>query len=83
MNYTTIKIPAETHRLIKKLAIKTSMAQQDVLAKCLKIFEEQIFWEQCKIAYEDLSNNEIDNLEEINESKLLENTLMDGLDDEY
>ncbi len=82
MNYTTIKIPVETHRLIKSLAAVSNMAQQDLIEKCLRIYEEQIFWEQCRAAYSELSDRKPDQ-NETDDTKLYENTLADGLDEEY
>ena len=75
MNYTTIKIPVETHRKIKSLAKKTNLPQQDLLAATLRDFEEKLFWDKCDEAY---SKNDRDE-----DDQLYENTLMDGIEDEY
>ena len=83
MTYTTIRIPKEAHQLMKELAQKNKIAQQDLIMKALKILEEQYFWDECKKAYQIISENPGDLTNEINETKLFENSLMDGLDDEY
>lgn len=75
MNYTTIKIPVETHRKIKLLAKKANLNQQELLAATLADFEEKIFWDKCDEAFAKNKQSE--------DSKLYENTLMDGIEDEY
>jgi hypothetical protein len=81
MNYTTIKIPAETHKIIKNLAVRANLAQQELLYKCLMDFEKKLFWEQCQRAYSKTALSEDSSISD--DSLLYENTLMDGLDDEY
>lgn len=82
MEYTTIKIPSQTHKLIKALAQKASIAQQELLEISLKEYERKLFWEECQQKYEELALS--DKFEEYNEDlKLYENTLLDGLDNEY
>ncbi len=75
MTYTTIRIPVDAHKLVKELSAKTKLAQQVVLERALKIFEEQQFWEECRIAYENLSNNTTLLAAEKEETELWENTL--------
>ena len=82
MTYTTMRIPTETHQLIKELSKKTQSAQQDVLNRALRIYKEQQFWEECTKAYEDLANDPVAHAEELAEQKLWDCTLMDGLEDE-
>jgi len=82
MTYTTIRIPTETHQLIKELSKKTQEAQQEVVNHALRIYEEQQFWEDVAKFYEDLVNDPVAYAEELEERKLYENTLMDGLEDE-
>ena len=81
MTYTTIRIPTETHQLIKELSKKTQEAQQEVVNHALRIYEEQQFWEDVAKFYEDLVNDPVAYAEELEERKLYENTLMDGLED--
>jgi hypothetical protein len=42
-----------------------------------------LFWNECNIAYQNLNSNKADLDFEKEEYSLFENTLMDGIDDEY
>jgi len=79
MTYTTIKIPVESHRLMAVLAEKSKKTKQDVLFLSLKDFEKKLFWEQCSARYAQLATEE----ERNDNEQLYENTLLDGLEDEY
>jgi hypothetical protein len=83
MDYTTIKIPVEMHRLIKNLAITANIAQQEVLQECLKDYEKKIFWEKFNLKYKEITDEKITHLSDDNDEILYENTLLDGLYDEY
>ena len=78
MNYTTIKIPAETHRLIKSLSAIASLSQQELLQVSLLDYQKKLFWEQCSKAYSQAVEMAVHD-----DTHLYENTLMDGLDEEY
>ncbi len=78
MNYTTIKIPEKTHKLIKDLCELSNLPQQKVILNSLEEYKKKLFWEQCNLAYSKLNlNNDPD------DTKIYENTLMDGIEDEY
>lgn len=79
MTYTTIKIPVDAHKLIASLALKSNQTKQDVLIHSLKEYETKIFWENCRSRYEEVAKDKDQNLD----SNLYENTLSDGLEDEY
>jgi hypothetical protein len=81
MDYTTIKIPVDTHRLIKILAQQSNMQQQELLTKCLKDYETKLFWEQALAKYSEIAATTNNSPGE--DESLYDNTLMDGLDDEY
>jgi len=81
MSYTTIKIPVEIHKKIKFLSSQAKIAQQELLIQCLLDYENKLFWIEFNNAYSVAKTNEETS---INDDELLyENTLMDGLDDEY
>jgi hypothetical protein len=82
MEYTTLKISKSVHKLIKDIALKENIPQNEVLDLSLKEYEKKLFWEKCKNAYEALSVAE-DKIDYQSEQELLDGTLMDGLDDEY
>jgi len=78
MNYTTIKIPEITHNLIKDLCMLSNLSQQKLIYNSLQEYKKKLFWEQSNYAYSKLNNtNENDDL------SLYENTLLDGIEDEY
>ncbi len=79
MTYTTIKIPVDAHKLIASLALQSNQTKQDVLMQSLKEYESKIFWENCRARYEEVSKDKDPN----EDVTLYENTLSDGLDDEY
>ena len=78
MNYTTIKVPATTHKLIKDLCVMAQLPQQELIYNSLQDYRKKLFWEQCNSAYaKSNSSHDTDDL------SLYDNTLLDGLDDEY
>lgn len=78
MDYTTIKIPKSTHQIIKDLSLMTDLPQQQLIYNSLQEYKKKMFWEQCKLAYSNSSGNNNDE-----ENNLFDNTLMDGIEDEY
>ena len=78
MNYTTIKISETTHKLIKDLCVFSNLPQQKLIYNSLLDYQKKLFWEQCNSAYSNINNiNDTDDL------SIYENTLLDGLEDEY
>ncbi len=78
MNYTTIKIPELTHNLIKDLCVLSNLSQQKLIYNSLQEYKKKLFWEQCNAAYSKQKNTN-----EGDDSHLYENTLLDGIEDEY
>ena len=78
MNYTTIKVPVTTHKLIKDLCELAQMPQQELIYNSLLDYKKKLFWEQCNSAYSKVNNTNV-----TDDSSLYDNTLLDGLDDEY
>lgn len=79
MTYTTIKIPKEIHLRLGALAVRTQLSRQDVLLRGIKELEDKLFWEECQKKYKETAASGPDDTEEA----LYENTISDGLDDEY
>lgn len=78
MNYTTIKVPVSTHKLIKDLCVLAKLPQQELIYNSLQDYKKKLFWEQCNSAYSKLINvNDEDDL------SFYDNTLLDGIEDEY
>lgn len=78
MDYTTIKIPVSTHLIIKELCQLSNESQQKIIFKSLQAYKEKLFWENANTSYARLNS-----VQNQNEVKLYENTLMDGIEDEY
>lgn len=78
MDYTTIKIPVSTHLIIKELCHLSNESQQKIIFKSLQAYKEKLFWENANTSYARLNS-----VQNQNEVKLYENTLMDGIEDEY
>lgn len=78
MDYTTIKIPVSTHLIIKELCQLSNESQQKIIFKSLQAYKEKLFWENANTSYARLNS-----VQNQNEDKLYENTLMDGIEDEY
>lgn len=78
MSYTTIKIPKSTHQIIKELTLLSELPQQQLIYNSLQEYKKKLFWEQCNSAYSKLNNGE-----DSDSNSLYDNTLMDGLEDEY
>jgi len=78
MSYTTIKIPETTHKLIKDLCELSNLSQQKLIFNSLQDYKKKLFWEQCNSAY-----SEAKNVDDSDDLSIYENTLLDGIDDEY
>jgi hypothetical protein len=78
MNYTTIKLPVTTHKLIKDLCILAKLPQQEIIFNSLQDYKKKLFWEQCNSAY-----SKLDNINDKDDWRIYENTLIDGIEDEY
>ena len=78
MGFTTIKIPDSTHKLIKDLCLLSNLPQQKLIHDSLIDYQKRLFWEKCNSAYS--KNNQINDKDELS---LYENTLLDGIEDEY
>lgn len=81
---TMVRIKAETHQRLQRIAKNTKRTLPDVLDEAIRSYEKQRFLQECDAAYVRLREDTSAWQEETEERTVWENTLGDGLeDDEY
>lgn len=78
----TTRITDNTKNILKALSLKTGKSMIDILEKSVEIYKRKIFFEECNKAYAELKSNPIAWKEELEERRLSDNTLADGLEEE-
>lgn len=79
---TTVRVDQETHAKIAALAEEMGLSMQETLARAVERFRRERFFDQADAAYAALRADPEAWAEELTERALLENTLMDGLEDD-
>lgn len=82
MPTTTIRVSKKTHDQVRALAQQTGETMQEVISRAIEQYQEQLFWRQVNEAYARLRQNPTAWQEELEERRLWDNTLMDGLEEE-
>jgi Arc/MetJ-type ribon-helix-helix transcriptional regulator len=82
MQTTTVRVSKQTHAQLRLLSQQIGESMQDVIAKAVELYQEQIFWQEVREAYARLRHDPQAWQEELEERRLWENTLMDGLEEE-
>lgn len=80
MSTPTIPISETSRRTLCELAEQTGQSMTDVLDKALDVYRRQLFFEQLNAGYAALRADPQAWAEELQERKLWDATLMDGLD---
>lgn len=80
MSTPTILISESSRRLLLELAEQTGQSMTDVLDKALDAYRRKLFFEQLNAGYAALRADPQAWAEELEERKLWDATLMDGLD---
>ncbi len=81
---TMVRIKAETHQRLQRLAKSSRRSLPDVLDEAIKQYEKQRFLADCDAAYTRLREDQEAWQDELDERALWDNTLSDGLEeDEY
>jgi hypothetical protein len=80
MSIPAIPISETAHQILQELAEKTGQSMADVLDKALDAYRRKLFFEQLNAGYAELRSNPQVWAEELEERKLWDVTLMDGLD---
>src|SRR3954452_4337132 len=82
MSTPTVPISETSHRLLEKLGRQTGQTPAEVIEKALDAYHWKVFFEQLNAGYAALQADPEAWAEELEERKLWEATLMDGLDPE-
>ena len=77
---TQLRVSKETHEKLRELARNEGISMQRILEKALTEYEKTQFFEQLDAAFTALKADPVAWAEELEERRLWENTLMDGLD---
>jgi hypothetical protein len=80
MSNRSIPISETSHQILKELAEQTGQSMTDVLDKALDAYRRKLFFEQLNAGYAALRADPQAWAEELEERKLWDATLMDGLD---
>lgn len=80
MSTPTIPISETGHQILRELAEKTGQSMTDVLDKALDAYRRKLFFEQLNAGYAALRADPQAWAEELEERKLWDATLMDGID---
>jgi predicted transcriptional regulator len=80
MSTPTIPISEASRQLLCELAEQTGQSMTDILDKALGAYRRQLFFEQLNAGYAALRADPQAWAEELQERKLWDATLMDGLD---
>jgi hypothetical protein len=82
MSSTTVRISENSIKVLRELASQEGETMQDTLDKAIEAYRRQRFFEQLNAAYAALRNDPEAWQVELEERRLWEATLMDGLDPE-
>jgi hypothetical protein len=80
MSTPPIQLSETSHKMLQELAEQTGQSMSDVLDKALDAYRRKLFFEQLNAGYAALQADPQAWAEEMEERKLWDATLMDGLD---
>jgi predicted transcriptional regulator len=81
MASTTVRVSAETHDVLRKLAAATGEPLERILERAVESYRREQFYAEFDAAYARLQADPVAWEEELAERALWEVTLADGLDD--
>ena len=81
MASTTVRVSAETHELLRKLAAASGEPLQRVLERAVENYRREQFYAELDAAYERLQADPDAWEDYLAEQREMEGTLADGLDD--
>jgi predicted DNA-binding protein len=81
MASTTVRVSAETHELLRKLAAATGEPLQRVLERAVENYRREQFYAEFNAAFERLRSDPVAWKDHLAERAEMEGTLADGLDD--
>jgi hypothetical protein len=82
MMTTTVRVSAETRAALRDLAAETGESMQEVLAKAVEAYRRRLFLEAANADYARLRADPRTWAEELEERRLWDATLLDGLEDD-
>jgi predicted CopG family antitoxin len=82
METSTIRISAESHDMLKRLATKEKTSMNAVIERALEIYRRKNFLEETNKAFAALKSNKEAWAEELEERELWESTIGDALEEE-
>jgi hypothetical protein len=82
MATTTVRIDETTHAILRELARDMNVSMREVLAQAVEAFRRTRFLDEANAAYARLRADPQAWAEELEERRLWDNTLMDGLEDD-
>lgn len=80
MNSTTIRIGADLHTELKRMAKRMKISMQAVIEQAIRDYQDKLYWQNMDAAYSKLREDPKAWEEMKNEQSLWENTLGDGFD---
>jgi len=84
MSRTTVHIRPETLAKVREMAAKEQRPMCEIVEEAIEARRRKVFWDECNAAFAELRADPVAWAEELEERRLWDNTLMDGLeDDEY
>jgi hypothetical protein len=78
----TVRVPPDVHAAVREIAAESGVPMGGVLRQAVEVCATERFFDQADGAYARLQADPAAWAEELEERGLLENTLMDGLEDE-
>lgn len=82
MSTTTIRVTKKTHRVLRRLAERDGASIQQIIDQMLENFRREQFLDQVNKGYEALRKNPKAWMEELDERRLHDSALWDGLEDD-
>jgi hypothetical protein len=78
----TINIKEATRQIIDQLTKETSQTTEEIIERAVKDYYNKQFWKSANEGWEKLRSDPVAWQEELEERRLWEATLMDGLEDD-
>ena len=75
-----VRVNESTHNTIKDLAREFGESMQTIVDKAVERYKREVFLEGLNQDFKNLQENETDWAEELEERRLWENTLLDGVE---
>src|SRR5438552_13461174 len=82
MQGTMVRVRSKTRESLRHLAKKTGSSMQDVLDQAVEALRKELLWKEANAAFAAMRNDPKAWAQELEERRLWDNTLSDGLDPE-